>query len=554
MKKVLLTGTTLFAFVAASYAQNTSTVNQNGNQQRASATQTGNLFKSNIQQTSSSSVTNQGNYAETTQRQGKSSEAFINQIGSKSGYAKVIQEGGNSGANVITVNQKNNTGGSGTLPTATATPGDVTAAGGNYAFGYQNGSNQTATINQNTGAKGNQATVDQANFGSAQTIVIDQNNSSTDNKATAGQAGGGNAASISQSTNSRSNTTEVVQGISTFYGGPNSYNATATVEQNGSVGALSFSNNATIKQLGVSSGAVATIRQNAFTDASGNNAASVSNEGSITQTNDGNAGTIDQNNGSIRNKATISQDAANGSATVNQSNNATDNVATLKQISGSGLKVDVQQTYGANRNTTTTNQYGTNSEISVEQVASSDNKATIDQGAASTTSANNKARVYQKDGSQKGEITISQNLTKDGTANYAQVEQAYPSGTSTGNKATIGQEGSRNVTRLGQTGTGNHVAMISQTGNNNLVQGPGTSLYEVGPMATQKGEGNKMTVSQTSPDGTNTAVFNTANLSQDGLTNTINLTQTATTVNNISTLSQIGTNNLTTVTQTGMTP
>ena len=526
--------------------RNTSTVNQNGNQQSASATQNGNLFKSNIQQTSGNLITNKGNYAETTQRYGKSSEAFINQIGSKSGYVKVIQEGGNSGANVMTVNQKNNTGGTGALPAATATASDVTASGGNYAFGYQNGSNQTATVNQNNLSKGNSASTDQANFSSAQTIAINQNNYSVGNKATAGQAGGGNNASISQSNNSQSNKAEVVQGVSSYYGGPNSYNATATVEQNGTLIGASSDNKATIKQMGVYSGAVATIRQNATLFN-----ASRANEAAITQTKDGNVGTIDQNNNSVTNKATINQDGTNGTATVSQSNNATDNVATLKQVSGSGLKVDVQQSYGANRNTTTTNQYGTNSEISVEQVASSDNKATINQGAASTTSSNNKARVYQKDGSQQGEITINQNQTKGGSANYAQVEQAYPSGTSTLNKATIGQEGSRNSTRLSQTGVGNHMAMISQTGNNNVVQGPGTSLYEAGPMAVQTGDGNKMTVSQTSPNGANSTIFNTASLSQDGMTNTINLNQTANTVGNMTTVSQNGTGNMATVTQVG---
>ncbi len=546
MKKVLLTGSVLFAFAAASYAQNTSTVNQNGNNQRATATQGGTLFISNIQQTSAGSITNAGNSAETVQRYGRNSEAYINQLGSKSGYVKVIQEGGYGGANKTTVNQKNNTGGNGTLPGTAETPADATGRGGNYGFVYQNGSNQQTTINQNNEATSNVAKADQANFGSVQTIAINQNASSTNNKATAGQAGGSNNLSISQSTNANNNKADVVQGLSTYYGGPNSYNATAAVEQNGASGAASSYNDATIRQMGINSGATATIRQNAAMTG-----VSAYNMGTITQTADGNSATIDQNNASTYNESTISQAGTNGVATVNQSNNANNNVATLKQISGSGLKVDVQQSYGANRNRTETKQYGTNSEISVEQVASSDNKAFINQGAASTTSANNKARVYQKDGSQQGEITINQNLTKDGSANYAQVQQAYPDGTSTGNKATLSQEGSRNATRLSQTGTGNQMAMISQTGNNNLVQGPGTSLYEAGPMAVQTGNGNQMTVSQTSPGGSNTTIFNRASLSQDGLTNTINLSQTANTVGNLSTIMQAGTSNLATVTQVG---
>lgn len=544
MKKVLLTGSVLFAFAAASYAQNTSTINQNGNSQRGVATQSGSLLTSNIQQTSGSSITNRGNHGE-TQQTGLVNEAYINQIGSKSGYVKIKQEDGRYGANTATVNQKNNPDGNGTLPAANATSGNVTAAGGNYSFSYQNGSNQQVTINQNDNSVGNSASTDQANYGNGQTITINQNTYSANNKATAGQAGDFNNASISQSNNSIGNTAEVVQGLSSYYGGPNSFRATATVEQKGSASAFSYGNAATIKQMGVYSGAVATIRQN------GISGFSAFNNGSITQTKDGNVGTIDQNNNSLFNEATINQNGLYGSATVSQSNNATNNVATLKQISGSGLKVDVQQSYGANNNRTETNQYGTNSEISVEQVASSDNKAFVNQGATGATSFNNKARVYQKDGSQQGEITINQNRTKSGSANYAQVEQAYPGGTSTLNKATLSQEGSRNTTRLSQTGTGNHIAMISQTGNNNLVQGPGTSLYEVGPMAVQKGIGNQMTVSQTSPDGSNTAIFNTARLSQDGMANTINLTQTAITVSNISTITQVGTSNMATVTQLG---
>ena len=557
MKKFFITGSVLVAFAAASHAQNTSTVNQNGKSQNASVTQIGNtqnavvtqsgdLYKSTIQQTSTKLVANQGNYAQTVQQKGSSSEAYINQIGSKSGYVKIEQIAEQNGANTATVNQKNNAGGNGTLPTANATADDVTKAGGNYSSIFQEGSKQQVTVNQNNLSKGNSAITDQANYGSGQKITIDQNDVSSNNKVSVGQAGDGNNASVRQSTNSQSNKAEVVQGLSTKFGGPNSFNATATVEQNGAVG-TSSDNKATIKQMGVNSGAVATIRQNAklFN-------ASRANEASITQTMDGNTGTIDQNDASTSNQATVSQNGTNGSATLSQSNNASDNVATVQQLSGSGLKASVRQSDNASRNTTTTKQYGTNSELSVEQVASSnDNKATINQGAAGTTSSNNKARVYQKEGSQKGEITISQNQTKDGSGNYAQVEQAYLDGTSTANKATIGQEGSRNTTRLSQKGVGNHMAMISQTGNNNSVQGPGTSLYETGPMAVQKGDGNQMTVSQTSPDGTNTTIFNTANLNQDGITNTINLNQTANTVGNMSTISQIGTSNAATVTQVG---
>ena len=50
MKKVILTGVTLLSFVAASYAQNTATLNQNGSLQTAVQQQTGALQNSTINQ------------------------------------------------------------------------------------------------------------------------------------------------------------------------------------------------------------------------------------------------------------------------------------------------------------------------------------------------------------------------------------------------------------------------------------------------------------------------------------------------------------------------
>jgi len=379
--------------------------------------------------------------------------------------------------------------------------------------------------------------------------VISQINGAQYNQAGATQTGQANISTITQdasggaSLRGSSGAVGVGTGKGNFAGTLQTGNGnTATIGQSG---ASVSSNFGEIYQYGKNN--EGTITQGATAT---DNAVTIM-QGSVT-TNDGNKATVSQNAGtSTRNTATIMQDGKNGTVDVSQQNNSTDNTAIIGQISGNDLKVELQQSHGANRNLTKTTQYGTNNLISIEQVASSDNGVFINQGSASTTSSDNRARVYQKDGSQEGEITINQNVTTDGSANYAQVEQAFPSGTSTGNEATINQEGSRNVTRLGQTGTGNHMAMISQTGNNNLVQGPGTSTYETGPMATQTGDGNTMTVTQTSPDGLNTAIFNTANLSQSGMTNTLNLSQTANSVNNISTISQAGTGNMTTVTQVG---
>ncbi|HEY0110560.1 MAG TPA: hypothetical protein VGB67_13065, partial [Fibrella sp.] len=67
MKKLILTGTALIAFAAVSFAQNSTTINQNGTSQTAEATQVGNLQTSNIQQVGTAALPNNGNYAGTFQ-------------------------------------------------------------------------------------------------------------------------------------------------------------------------------------------------------------------------------------------------------------------------------------------------------------------------------------------------------------------------------------------------------------------------------------------------------------------------------------------------------
>ncbi len=93
-------------------------------------------------------------------------------------------------------------------------------------------------------------------------------------------------------------------------------------------------------------------------------------------------------------------------------------------------------------------------------------------------------------------MTINQNVVASGGSNFALVQQAMGV-TSTGNTATINQEGSLNTVRLGQTGVGQNKATIGQMGNGNVIDGPGTSEWVAGPMAVQNGTNNQMTVSQT---------------------------------------------------------
>ena len=61
MKKLVLSGMALLAFAVAGFSQaNQATLNQVGNQQTGTATQTGTSLQSNIQQTTASGITNVG--------------------------------------------------------------------------------------------------------------------------------------------------------------------------------------------------------------------------------------------------------------------------------------------------------------------------------------------------------------------------------------------------------------------------------------------------------------------------------------------------------------
>jgi trimeric autotransporter adhesin len=576
MKKVILTGIALMAFAAAGFAQNTSTLNQNGNSQTGNVVQTGNLLISNIQQTSAGAIINQGNYAATSQKPGftqpaNKDEAYINQVGNKSGFASIGQEGGAAGKNVATINQKNNTGGSGTTITAASAPGAplaqgntpnpagiaaVKAAGGNYANGYQQGHNQTLTISQNDGSAGNYADVRQDNYGTGQTATINQNNVSTNNSATTNQFGDANALTVSQSNKSSDNKATVRQGFSGAVGGPNSFNAVATVEQNGTGINASTDNTATVAQNGVFVG-TATIRQNAGVDGD-----SKFNKGTINQIGNSDVGTINQNNRSNNNEATLTQAGFGGhTATVNQNGSPTGvsstnkavvgqtgvlNQATVNQLgidinaggvgnsnnnqafvtqAGQNNKAFVNQNDGSFSNVATVNQAGGGAGdlATIDQNTNAyTNAATINQGSLST--GGNTASVLQQNTfSNGGTATINQNTTIGGGGNVGALVQGTPgAGTqSNGNAATLSQQGSFNQARLEQIDDLN-TASITQTGNYNIVRNVSGA---VGSFAVQNGTSNTLTITQTSPGGAG-LVGNIANVSQIGNNNGSVITQT----------------------------
>ena len=486
MKKVILTGMALMAFAAASFAQNVSTVNQNGNSQTGNATQSGNLLTSGIQQTSTGAVTNSGNFARTNQGvqpilfPSINNEAFINQIGSKAGVATIGQEGGSGGANSATINQKNNTGGNATAvftaaeaayvpanpaantPVNTAGAAAVRAAGGNYANAYQEGGKETVVINQNNESAGNYADSRQDNYNNAsssQQVTIDQNNTSTNNTATANQFGDNNKLEISQSRNSAGNTADVRQGFSGAVGGPNTSGATATVEQNGILaGSASTDNTATILQRGTTANTTtATINQNAGADGR-----SESNTADITQTGgEKGTATISQNNLSYSNKATVAQSSASlgSDATVKQNDFAHDNTVLVNQSGTGGHTANVTQagtpgsSLSSDNNKAEVRQTGSTNAATVDQLGKDINsggqgRSYFNKSFVTQSGANNRSFVEQNDYSYNNLSTITQ--AGGGAGDLATTKQNT---NSFNNTATVAQ---------GSLSTGGNTASILQ--------------------------------------------------------------------------------------------
>lgn len=553
MKKISLIGVALLGSATISFAQNTATLNQVGNQQTGTATQTGTGLMSNIQQTTASGITNVGNYANTTQESGgygsTNNQANINQLGTKSGFANIGQQGSGQKA---TINQKNNNGGNGTPSTAANGPGTVqdannvpnpaginavTGNGGNYANAFQRGNNETVTINQNDNSTSNYTDSRQDSFGGPNTATVNQNGGtlggSSGNKTTINQFGDNNTLSVSQSNNSSNNKANVRQGYSTAVGGPSSFNATATIEQNGGMDGASSENEATITQI-YSGFNTATIRQN---NNSTLNKATVLQDGGT-----GSTATINQVNDAHEDKATITQSASNNTATINQEGPTASGFSTGRNVaeitqkpgdnSGIGNTALINQKLISEDNQAYILQTGVGGMATINQTGSSaDNLADIKQKGYNNAATIDQSNAYDPVegaatiGSARGnKATITQDLvTYAGSGNIAHIKQGDPSGVSSDdNVASIVQEYSNNQARLQQTGNRNH-ADIYQTGDHNIVRnGAGVA----GSFALQQGNDNILHISQNS-GGAAPYTPNTANVSQIGNSNVASITQSS---------------------------
>lgn len=149
-------------------------------------------------------------------------------------------------------------------------------------------------------------------------------------------------------------------------------------------------------------------------------------------------------------------------------------------------------------------------------------------GPALAQSGNNASGVYVSQIGSGNKATVSQD--ESAVSGYAKIEQTGTGNESDGNVAAFTQKGGKhwaqvtqsgikNTTGLAQEGSFESRAIISQTGQNNLI-----GLTQISTLAsqfasiTQTGEGNKVNLSQ---DG----APNSATLSQNGDRNVLNLAQ-----------------------------
>ncbi len=329
------------------------------------------------------------------------------------------------------------------------------------------------------------------------------------------------------------------------------------------MGQLTSGNTATVLQTGTqSSGNLAVILQNAEEGGAfggGNNTALIQQETNAPES-------PSTTSYSTSNIAYIMQLGDNSYADIKQQKDADDNRAEIYQYSGTGSDARIQQEFEAtSQNDALINQHGNNQLAYAAQIKASNNRLTIDQGSANMNSSTNKAYVFQSF-SNDGVVAIRQNTTTGGGGNFAEVTQEFnpaadPNRT-VGNVATVDQEGRQNRMALRQSGAGSNTATVGQSGNNNLVKGPGLVANVTVPGfrpdvpigALQDGLGNKMIVTQSSPGSMNGTIVNTADLAQRGNNNTLSVEQTATTVGNSTTISQTGNLNQAVVQQNGMIP
>ena len=287
------------------------------------------------------------------------------------------------------------------------------------------------------------------------------------------------------------------------------------------------------------------------------------NFATVNQFNNGNIATVTQT-AAISNTATIDQTGTIGNATINQLDNATSNIALIQQVSGSNSGAVINQTTYAGAtlmNDASIIQYGDRQVAVTTQDFASNSFLVINQGSASTTSSDNRADSRQINGVTSSTAIIDQNTTESGSLNKARIDQY---GVTALNYALVSQQGSSNEAGLIQTGTGSNTATVTQTGDFNIVGGPGTVVeppygtLSNNSYAKQDGATNKMTVVQTAAAGVATAsLHNAALLSQMGDGNILSVTQTignGALGGNLATANQTGMGNQAIIQQTGTMP
>lgn len=555
MKKVLLWVLTLVS-VTATYAQNSSTIQQAGESQIGLNNQNGSGLTGVITQTASPG-SNSANQAYMIQS-GQGHMATITQTdGSRYNRAGLAQEGNGTGSTALI--EQIGSGGQGTRNS------DPTYSFGeaNWAGIAQHGQGNNAKIWQNEVSNEIVLMGGPLSGRSFETSVPTQKNF-----AEIWQYGSGNGASgerevwINQS-GSLNNRAEIFQGEDSRGGTTTgTYSTSYAVSDNG----------ARINQTNGSTENTANIRQfsnenDAAVDQ--NDPASYQNKadirqglGSDQQSSGGNIAYINQTTNSTSNTATVAQYGKDNEATVYQygnSGNSTSNIASVSQTAGSSeniAKIFQDDEASSGMNSTKNNgrivQSGATGYALVEQAfGSTQNTALINQGSGATSST---ALIGQRQ-STGGTATVTQNLTATGSSNYAVIAQGIETGAVVTNmSATIGQEGSSNVATLLQLGTG-HQAVINQYGNGNIVKGTGstTSTREgnFSNMAEQTGTGHSLIVTQVSPGGSNSTIFNTLDVQQSGTGSKLILNQVAETASNIMTLRQSGSSNQAIIQQNG---
>ena len=560
MKKLILTGAALIAFAAATQAQ----IFQNGIQQFAQQIQSGTNQNGVISQQQGTG-TNYGNYAITFQ--GTSSNtgtntANINQNGGPTtapGPPPTIGPGqgsqGNRGAitqnggpgNLANINQ--NGGPDGLSGGGTSVSATISAPGedGNFAGILQQGSNNTANINENNNSRRNAAEVYQN--GNGLNGTINQSNGSVNNKASVNQgfvnnnagmpitnstatinqgklnAGDASAsAALAESIGNTANITQSVsnvqavisQGSSGLFGEPpgRAEGSTAGITQNavntGFVAAIlqgidsgeSIGSRATITITGENN-TLGGIAQGAGTGGLDNGStASISMAGTTSQAII-QQGTFGQSDGD---GATITQSSAvqNGSAQIYQGNGANtfsrNDKATINQT-GQNNQSLVQQNstsfFGTGQSNGSDNIATVMQTNGVSNVLGNINQG-VSNGGGTAQAVRNQATLTQSSGT--GHFAyIGQGTDDDGGADLATQDGTNAPGATAvlglianDNMATITQSGGNNMTaRVLQSGRNNLGTIIQSAGSNSTAQIVQTSNSRFGrAVITQSSSGN----------------------------------------------------------------